>query len=352
MKRLTIGRARDLIKRELGLSATSLTAPSDMNNNPNYPLYEMFSGTQRIVVTTKDIRQGKYTDKMISLCVTRENSLKYSAEYFYGDTLEFADIYTEWQNRESFCEAMENPNDDPILHRLKNEALNDGWKHFHVQPVNQEKKMPHRDAETDAAEKEFWAMNDHLEHGGDIADFDETHLADWARNTVSQPNPLQTSNNNATSTSSKVNNLNSDAILEKAAWESFQGKLLRGHDLFMIRVFNRDREYYSDAGPLDETQLDWWIKEVTRGVNNNPEEAAGFTIFKWNRNEEIWWPYCPDGANEFTYDTGRRSDGTVHEDCKKRIPQNYSLNEKLTTAHQEANSQNEFTHKAKSEMRL
>ena len=41
MKRLSISLARNLIKRETGLSATTLTAPPEMNGNPNCPWYTM-----------------------------------------------------------------------------------------------------------------------------------------------------------------------------------------------------------------------------------------------------------------------------------------------------------------------
>lgn len=132
MKNLSLAKARDLIKRELGVSASSLTAPEDMNDNPEYRWYSMSSGTQRIEVYTNDITQGKYTDKMIALSVTHENSSKGTTEYFYGDTLEYAAPYTDWKNREIFCENMENPENDTILRRLKHEALDDCWGHFHI----------------------------------------------------------------------------------------------------------------------------------------------------------------------------------------------------------------------------
>ncbi len=111
----------------------------------------------------------------------------------------------------------------------------------------------------------------------------------------------------------------SDLMVEKAAWDNFQGKLLKGHDLFMIRVFNLNEEYYSDAGPFDETQLNWWIDEVTHAVDNNPEEAAGFTIFTWDRSSKDWVKYSPDGITILTYDTGRRPDG-VWEKYKQQLP--------------------------------
>ncbi len=264
MKRFTISSARDLIKRELGISAAALTAPDDMNQNSDYPWYEMHFGNLRIEVNTDDIRQGKFTDKMIALRVTHENSNKETTEYFYGDTLEYASPYTEWKNREIYCETMEHPENDTALRRLKREAQDDGWNHFHVQTIIQEGK----------------------------------------------------------SEVNNSNNLHSDAILEKAAFENFEGKLLQGHDLFNIRVFDHRGNYIpeSEVYPIDETQLDWWIKEVTHGVNNNPDKTAGFSVFQWDRKDGTWMAYQPDGENQLRYDTGRRSDGTVHEECIQQIP--------------------------------
>lgn len=135
MKRLTLSNARDLIKRELGISATSLIAPPEMNGNQEYPWYGMTSGTMLIEVHTEDFNQGKFTDKMIALRVTHENSSKGTTEYFYGDTLEYSAPYTDWQNREAFCENMEDPQSDTRLRRLKREAQDDCWQHFHGQKI-------------------------------------------------------------------------------------------------------------------------------------------------------------------------------------------------------------------------
>lgn len=130
MKNLSLSKARDLVKRELGISAASLSAL------PEYPWYSMTSGTMLIEVHTEDVNQGKFTDKMIVLRVTHENSSKGTAEYFYGDTLEYAKPYTDWSDREAFCENMEDPQSDAMLRRLKREALDDCWGHFHAKRVS------------------------------------------------------------------------------------------------------------------------------------------------------------------------------------------------------------------------
>lgn len=127
MKKFSLSKARDLIKRELGISAASLIAPYG-----DYFWYTMSSGNLLIETHAEAIHQGKYTDKMIALSVTHRNSSKGTTEYFYGDTLEYSAPYTDWNNREAFCENMEDPQSDATLHRLKREALDDCWGHFHV----------------------------------------------------------------------------------------------------------------------------------------------------------------------------------------------------------------------------
>lgn len=127
MKKFSISKARDLIKRELGISAASLIAPYG-----DYFWYTMSSGNLLIETHAEAIHQGKYTDKMIALSVTHRNSSKSTTEYFYGDTLEYSAPYTDWNNREAFCENMEDPQSDATLRRLKREVLDDCWGHFHI----------------------------------------------------------------------------------------------------------------------------------------------------------------------------------------------------------------------------
>ena len=265
MKRLSINQARNLIKRELGLSATNLTAPPEMNGNPNCPWYTMSAGTQTIDAYTQEINQGKYTDIMIALNVTHENSSKGTTEYFFGDTLEYANKYTEWQNREAFCEFMDNPEDDPTLHRLKREAQDESWKHFHGQS--------------------------------------RQNIQTTKTDNIPIPGKL-----------SEKQELEHQQIMEQAAWDNFQGKLLHGHDLFKIRVCDLYGKPYSEAGPFDETQMKWWINEVTRGVNNNPKTTSGWLMFQWDRKQQDWRPFSMDGNRQLCYDTGRRPDG-IHEKC-------------------------------------
>jgi len=102
-KRLTIGRARNLIKRELGLSGANLTAPPEMNGNRNYPWYEMLSGSQKIeVYTTSDDHFSRC--EMVALSVTHGNSSYGVTEYFYSDTMEYASEYTEMKQREDIAQ--------------------------------------------------------------------------------------------------------------------------------------------------------------------------------------------------------------------------------------------------------
>jgi len=126
--RLTIGRARELIKRELGLSATSLTAPPEMKGNCDYSWYEMTSGNMRINLYTTGADHFTHCD-MIALSVIHENSLYGVSEYFYADTMEYAPEYTEMKRREDICEIISIEN-DPALKRLIREADDAMWHHY------------------------------------------------------------------------------------------------------------------------------------------------------------------------------------------------------------------------------
>ncbi|WP_312692241.1 hypothetical protein [Caproiciproducens sp.] len=75
-----------------------------------------------------------------------------------------------------------------------------------------------------------------------------------------------------------------------------------------------DGKPYSETGPFDETQMKWWMNEVTGSVNNNPETTSGWLMFQWDREYQDWQPYSMDGKRQLCYDTGRRPDG-IHEKC-------------------------------------
>ena len=94
-KRLTIGRARELVKREFGISAAALSASPEMNDNPNLPWYSMNIGTRCIQVYTTGNGEGKRPNEIVVLTVVHENSTRCYHEYFYSDTLKFAFEYTE-----------------------------------------------------------------------------------------------------------------------------------------------------------------------------------------------------------------------------------------------------------------
>lgn len=280
MKCLTISRARELIKRELGLSASALTAPDDMNGNPDYPWYEMTSGKMKVEVCTNRADHVTHCE-LIRLSVTHENSSFYVAEYFYSDTMEYAPEYTEMKRREVISEIM-CKEDDPTLKRLSQEAHDALWQHHF-----DSKKVERTESPAEDLKNKQEALDDPIKHSRGQPAFDELS--------------------------------ESDRAMEKALWGNFQGKLLKGHDLFKFQIFNLQEKVYSEAGPFDETQMEWWINEITQGVNNNPDEAAGFTILKWDRDSKDWVKYSPDGVTTFTYDTGRRTDG-VREQYKKQLP--------------------------------
>jgi hypothetical protein len=280
MKHLTISRARELIKRELGLSTSALTAPDDMNGNPDYPWYEMTSGNMKVEVCTDRADHVTHCE-LIRLSATHENSSFYVTEYFYADTMEYAPEYTEMKQREVISEIM-CEEEDPTLKRLSQEASDALWQHHF-----DSKKVERTESPAEDLKNKQEALDDPIKHPHGQPASDE--LSEYNR------------------------------IMENAAWDNFQGKLLKGHDLFKFQLFNLQEEVYSEAGPFDETQMEWWINNITRGINNNPDEVAGFTILTWDRDSKDWVKYSPDGVTTFTYDTGRRANG-VWEQYKKQLP--------------------------------
>ena len=84
--KLTMGRARVLIKRELGISAAGLSAPPQMNQNSKYPWYELITGNLHITIYTNEYMCGK----MISLTLNFNDGLGTQQRFFYADTLEEA----------------------------------------------------------------------------------------------------------------------------------------------------------------------------------------------------------------------------------------------------------------------
>lgn len=119
MKQFTLERAQSLVKRELGINAASLTAPANMNGNPAFPWYGMSSGNQRIALYTKDVLDTR----LIALSVTFENGTTDVTQYFYADTLEFADKATKARKWEDIEDLTEGVDIGMRLRRLQQDAL-------------------------------------------------------------------------------------------------------------------------------------------------------------------------------------------------------------------------------------
>lgn len=129
--KLTLAKARELVKRELGISAASMEKPPMMNGNPDFPWFELQSGTTRITVYFKCSGKVAY----VGLSVTHRNSLQGATEYFYADTLEYAAEATELGVAESLYEKARVyvDNDtvfDPMLRRLGRACQIANDKHF------------------------------------------------------------------------------------------------------------------------------------------------------------------------------------------------------------------------------
>lgn len=131
MKKLTMSRARQLIERELGIKAKELTVPESMNGNPEFPWYEMHVGNQTITVSTSGYSVYSRGNELINLSVTHENSLFYVSEYFYTDTMEYCDEYTQKEKYEILCEKMGISENDPKCKRLDADASDAVFRHYH-----------------------------------------------------------------------------------------------------------------------------------------------------------------------------------------------------------------------------
>lgn len=129
--RLTLSRARELIKRELGVSTMALEKPEVMNKNSHHPYYQMLSGYRLISVYETDEGDYPFGGRMVVLSVQSVKSADFAKEYFYGDTLEYAGEYTELQNRVEFCcKCNVSYLMDDTYQQLKNETLEAGRNHF------------------------------------------------------------------------------------------------------------------------------------------------------------------------------------------------------------------------------
>lgn len=129
--KLTQAKVRELVKRELGISAANLEKPPMMNGNPAFPWFELQSGTTRISVYTK--ASGKVA--FVILTVAHGNSDHSITEYFYADTLEFAAEATELEAAEALYEKARSYVDtesifDPMLRRAGRACQIANDKHF------------------------------------------------------------------------------------------------------------------------------------------------------------------------------------------------------------------------------
>ncbi len=112
-QRLTKASAQALIKREFGISAMSLSAPPDMNQNPKHPFYRLESGNMCIEVSTES------DGAMITLLVRFNNECSLR-RFFYADTpeLEEAFEYAEAEDWKGIWEKLGYPRElDDIVNR-------------------------------------------------------------------------------------------------------------------------------------------------------------------------------------------------------------------------------------------
>lgn len=107
MKKLGIAKARELLKRELGISAANLEMPPMMNQNPKYPWYELRVGNLLIELGST----VELDNIMIRMNMSFNDGRGGITRYFYSDTLEEApefierDYWNEVIERAESCEC-------------------------------------------------------------------------------------------------------------------------------------------------------------------------------------------------------------------------------------------------------
>lgn len=125
-KRLTLARARMLVKRELGISAAALTPSPELTDNSNLPFYSMNTGTRCVRVYTTGNGEGKRPNEIVVLTIVHENSTRCYHEYFYSDTLEFAAGYTESHFWQDIRETIGDSDINAVCNRASN-ASHKAW---------------------------------------------------------------------------------------------------------------------------------------------------------------------------------------------------------------------------------
>lgn len=103
MKRLGISRARELLKRELGIRAANLEMPPMMNQNPKYPWYELQTGNLLVELGST----VELDNILIRLNVSFNDGRGGITRYFYSDTLEEAPEFIERDRWEEIMEKAE-----------------------------------------------------------------------------------------------------------------------------------------------------------------------------------------------------------------------------------------------------
>lgn len=502
MKKLTMARARQLIERELGIKAKELTMPDSYNGNPDYPWYELKMGNQTITVTYNGGGTFSKGNELIRLTVTHENSSSYVSEYYYADTMEFCEEYTEKIKYEVLCDRMGITETDAKLKRLSYEASDAVFRHYHfpapmknvmeaktkaqgapdqpktvemltdapeqaldeypmpdpnlavadlevsgylhgdMLPVSKDRALELSEPGLSiyiiegnsaslalnrneiqshggllAVDREKWeesrefsvTVENRMNHqeqreaaflkfpqdafaiyqvkdGDELRDirfesldwlkskkisvdhriydlaytapftdkgsthdrlealwdrFNNDYPADYQRPSMSVSDVIALKQNGVVSChyadsfgfkeipnflkeadipapSNILHDIYSESALFKAMFDSFEGKLLQGHTMFKLMVFDLNGKYFTSTSTFEESELKSWCENVKADVLDLPHKAAGFTVYAWNREAGEWNAYCPDGKHVMTFDTGRRQDG-LHETLKQEI---------------------------------
>lgn len=118
-----------------------------------------------------------------------------------------------------------------------------------------------------------------------------------------------------------LHDIHSESTTINSTLDSFEGKLLQGHNKFRLMAFDLGGKYLTKSCyefDIGESELEWWCRKVKNNILSRKDKAAGFTVHVWNEETREWNAYTPDGKHTMTFDTGRRLDG-IHESLHQEI---------------------------------
>lgn len=124
--KLTKAKVKDLLRRELGVSAQTLATLESETQNPEFPRFVADCGNVRVTVSTFQTGQGY---KMVALWLHFFDERTHTL-YFYADTLEPCESYGVAQWWDGVREAAEDRDLDRTAYIAQCEADRDLRQHY------------------------------------------------------------------------------------------------------------------------------------------------------------------------------------------------------------------------------